>query len=89
MATDTTEIADASTKPEESLPATPSAADAVQPPQPAKVESGTEPLPPRIDAGENADEVLGEVSKIFGQVESTNRRKRPTPKTTLTKLSTT
>ena len=70
MATDTTEIADASTKPEESLPATPSAADAVQPPQPAKAESGAEPLPARIDAGENADEVLGEVSKIFGQVES-------------------
>ncbi len=70
MATDTTEIADASTKPEESLPATPSAADAVQPPQPAKAESGAEPLPPRIDAGDNADEVLGEVSKIFGQVES-------------------
>jgi WD40 repeat protein len=70
MATDTTEIADASIKPEESLPATPSAADAVQPPQPAKAESGAEPLPPRIDAGENADEVLGEVSKLFGQVES-------------------
>ncbi len=40
MATDTTEIAGASTKPEESLPATPSAADAVQPPQPAKADPG-------------------------------------------------
>ena len=69
MATDTTEIAGASTKPEESLPATPSAADAVQPPQPAKADPGSEPLPPRIDAGKDADEVLGEVSKIFGQAE--------------------
>lgn len=44
------------------------AAVAEQPIESAQPTTGEPPLPPRVDAGQNVDEVLGEVSKLFGQM---------------------
>jgi WD40 repeat protein/outer membrane murein-binding lipoprotein Lpp len=68
MATDTLQAESASEPPEEGNPAAPmSAAETIQSPEPARPASKADSLPPRLDAGENVEEVLGEVSKIFGQ----------------------
>ena len=40
---------------------------AEEPVESAQPAPGQPPLPPRVDPGQNADEVLGEVSKLFGQ----------------------
>jgi WD40 repeat protein len=68
MATETTEADAASAAPPEAVPiAAANAAESDQSPESARPSSGVDPLPPRVDAGENVDEVLGEVSKLFGQ----------------------
>jgi WD40 repeat protein len=46
------------------------AAETIQSPEAAQPASAADSLPPRVDPGENVDEVLGEVSKIFGQTET-------------------
>jgi WD40 repeat protein len=68
MATETTE-AEAATAARPGTDPTPPAT-AVEPdqsPESAPPSSGANPLPPRVDAGENVEDVLGEVSKLFGQ----------------------
>src|SRR5580704_6257889 len=47
-------------------PAKPASDDSASATNAAKPSSATPPLPPRIDAGEDLDNVLGEVSRIFG-----------------------
>lgn len=69
MATDITQTETAGDAPQESVrPAAMSAAETIQPPELARTEFAADPLPPRVDAGENVEEVLGEVSKLFGQM---------------------
>ncbi len=65
MATDTpTETLDADLA--AAFPATETAASE-RPVEATQSASEQAPLPPRVDPGQNVDEVLGEVSKLFGQ----------------------
>ena len=49
------------------VPVSEQAANSTGSANPAKPSFGGPPLPPRIDAGDDLDHVLGEVSRIFGQ----------------------
>ena len=65
MATDTpTESLDVDLAAAVAATETAASASPAEATQPA---SGQAPLPPRVDPGQNVDEVLGEVSKLFGQ----------------------
>jgi WD40 repeat protein len=50
-----------------SQPATPPSDDSAPAANAAEPSAATPPLPPRIDAGEDLDNVLGEVSRMFGK----------------------
>jgi WD40 repeat protein len=77
MATDTPtqtpDSASADTAPEAEAVAT------EQPTESAQPASGQIPLPPRVDAGQNVDDVLGEVSKLFGQMTEETTSPPPSP----------
>lgn len=71
MATDITQTEPSvPTEVETDLTAAVRATETIPSPEPAQPVSAAESLPPRVDPGEDVDEVLGEVSKLFGQTDT-------------------